>query len=206
MTSTLNKAVFLDRDGVINQKAREGDYIRTWHEIRLMPHAVEAVASLNRAGYKVIVATNQRGVATSRIRIEDLLDIHCRIQREFERGGALISQLYFCPHDTSQNCSCRKPQPGMLRRAALEHDLDLRSSWMIGDSVSDVKAGENAGCRNVLLTSCTPDLTRFAKAPLIAESLHSAVPLILNHPINSHIGFVRALPVEIPRSFSREDL
>ena len=173
------KAVFLDRDGVINHKAQEGDYIRTWDEIRFLPGAVPAVASLNRAGFKVFVVTNQRGVATRKVRMQDLLTIHARIQHVFALAGGVISQIYYCPHNTSENCGCRKPQPGMLKRAAREHNLDLRASWMIGDSLTDVKAGENAGCRSVLLGSHSRDLSKLSQAVLVADSLESAVRLIL---------------------------
>jgi D-glycero-D-manno-heptose 1,7-bisphosphate phosphatase len=179
MNSSRSKAVFLDRDGVINHKAPEGDYITSWDEIEFMPGAVKAVASLNRAGFQVFVVTNQRGVATAKIKMEDLLHIHERIQQELADFNAVISQIYFCPHDTVAKCSCRKPKPGMLLRAAREHRLNLRASWMVGDSITDVKAGESAGCRNVLLTSHVPDLSGLSKAPFIAGSLESAVPLIL---------------------------
>jgi histidinol-phosphate phosphatase family protein len=204
MNSLPTRAVFLDRDGVINHKAPEGDYIRSWGEVRFIRGAVEAVASLNRAGYKVFVVTNQRGIATKRIRLEDLLEIHLRIQQEFALAGAVISQIYYCPHDLSERCSCRKPQPGMLRRAAREHRLDLRTCWMIGDSLTDVKAGENAGCHSVLLASHLAGLLQNSPAPLVAESLESAVPLILNlgEPATR---FVRTQPFELSRSCLRED-
>jgi histidinol-phosphate phosphatase family protein len=204
MNSSPSKAVFLDRDGVINHKAQEGNYIRTWREIQFIPGAVQAVAFLNRAGYRVFVATNQRGVATLKIRMSDLLEIHERIQHEFARAGALISQIYYCPHDTSVRCPCRKPRPGMLQLAAQEHSLDLQASWMVGDSVTDVKAGENAGCRSVLLASTIPDLSVFSKPPLMAESLESAVPLILGRD-KLNTSFVRTQPLELLRSSSRED-
>jgi histidinol-phosphate phosphatase family protein len=188
---------------VINQKAREGDYIRTWGEIQFIPGAVKAVECLNRAGYKVFVATNQRGVATLKIRMDDLLEIHARIQQEFARGGAVISQIYYCPHDVSVRCRCRKPQPGMLQRAAREHGLDLRASWMVGDSITDVKAGENAGCRSILLASAVPDLSGLSELPFMAESLELTVPLILNGD-NLQTRFSRTQHFE-SRSASRED-
>jgi histidinol-phosphate phosphatase family protein len=199
MNSSSTKAVFLDRDGVINHKAPEGDYIRTWNEVQFVSGAIEAVASINRAGYKVFVVTNQRGIATGRVRVEDLLEIHLRIQREFARAGALISEIYYCPHDLSDRCSCRKPQPGMLLRAAKEHRLDLRTSWMIGDSLSDVKAGEGAGCHSVLLVSALADFSRNSRVRIVAESLEAAVPLILNlgEPASR---FVRTQPVGTFRS------
>jgi D-glycero-D-manno-heptose 1,7-bisphosphate phosphatase len=204
MASLRSKAVFLDRDGVVNQKAPEGEYIRTWKEIQFLPGAAKAVASLNRAGYKVFIVTNQRGVATSKIEINDLLEIHERIQREFAQDDAVISQIYYCPHDLLANCSCRKPQPGMLQRAAREYNLDLRTSWMVGDSITDVKAGENAGCRTILLT---PDLSpkSLSTRVLIAESLPSAVPLMVNgHDLES--PFVQTHTFELSRSGSCEDV
>jgi D-glycero-D-manno-heptose 1,7-bisphosphate phosphatase len=204
MSFLLSKAVFLDRDGVVNQKAPEGEYIRTWEEIQILPGAAKAIASLNRAGYKVFIVTNQRGVATLKIKINDLLEIHERIQREFAQAGAVISQIYYCPHDLPANCRCRKPQPGMLQRAAREHNLDLRASWMVGDSITDVKAGENAGCRTILLTL---DLSpkSLSTRVLIAESLESAVPLMLNgHDYQAR--FVQTQPLELSRSRSCEDV
>jgi D-glycero-D-manno-heptose 1,7-bisphosphate phosphatase len=198
------KAVFLDRDGVINHKAQEGDYIRTWDEIRFLPGAVPAVASLNRAGFKVFVVTNQRGIATHKVRMQDLLKIHARIQHVFALAGGVISQIYYCPHNTSENCGCRKPQPGMLKRAAREHNLDLGASWMIGDSLTDVKAGENAGCRSVLLGSHSRDLSKFSQAVLVADSLESAIPLILGID-EREPALVSTQSSELLRSFSRED-
>jgi histidinol-phosphate phosphatase family protein len=204
MNSSSTRAVFLDRDGVINHKAPAGDYIRTWGEVRLIHGAVEAVASLNRAGYKVFVVTNQRGIATKKVRMEDLQEIHLRIQQEFAVAGALISQMYYCPHDFVDRCSCRKPQPGMLRCAAREHRLDLRTSWMIGDSLTDVEAGENAGCHNILLASPVDDFLRNSQAPLVAENLEAAVPLILNLS-DPATRVVRTQPVPTFRSCLREE-
>ena len=134
MISLQSGAVFLDRDGVINQKAPEKEYIRNWREVQFIPGAIKAIASLNRAGYKVFVATNQRGVATMKIRMEDLLDIHRRIQQVCAQGGAVISQIYFCPHDIPANCSCRKPRPGMLQQAALEHGLERDAALDLFDA------------------------------------------------------------------------
>jgi histidinol-phosphate phosphatase family protein len=204
MNSLPSKAVFLDRDGVINQKAPEGDYIRTWSEVRLIPGAVDAVAFLNRAGYMVFVVTNQRGVATLKVRVRDLLDIHQRIQNLFSRHGAVISGIYYCPHDLSAKCSCRKPKPGMLQRAAQEHRLDLGASWMIGDSITDVKAGENAGCRSVLLASRPPDGSD-SSTPTCAENLELAVRLILNQSCRVESSLVRIQTLDLVRSSSREN-
>lgn len=201
--SSFTRAVFLDRDGVINQKAPAGEYIKTWSEVRLIPGAVQAVAALNRAGYKVLVVTNQRGVATNRVRVKDLLENHLRIQHEFAQSGALISQMYYCPHDLGDRCACRKPQPGMLRRAAQEHGLDLHASWMIGDSLTDVQAGDRAGCHSVLLASPLADFLQSSSVPLMAESLEAAVPLIVD-PCEP-AAVVQTQPVETFRSGLREE-
>ena len=204
MDSLRAGAVFLDRDGVINRKAPEGDYIGAWEQVQFIEGAVAAVASLNRAGYQVFVVTNQRGIATKKVKLENMLDIHYRIQQEFTRGGAAISQIYYCPHDLPAMCSCRKPQPGMLRRAAREHNLDLAASWMVGDSISDVRAGQNAGCHSVLLASGSANISAGSQASLVAESLEAAVPLMLNR-CRGATQLVSAHPVELFRSCRRED-
>jgi len=174
-----SKAVFLDRDGVVNRKAPEGEYIRRWQEIQFLPGAAKAVASLNHAGYKVFVVTNQRGIATRKVKTDDLLEIHRRIQCEFAQHGGVITQIYYCPHDLPANCCCRKPQPGMLQQAAREYNVDLNASWMVGDSITDVKAGENAGCRTIFLAS-GPSPKSLSTQVLVADTLESAVPLMVS--------------------------
>jgi len=201
MNSLLSKGVFLDRDGVINRKAPEGDYIRTWRELQFLPGVVEAVASLNDAGYLVFVATNQRGVATARIRMADLLEVHRSIQHEFARGGGIISQIYYCPHDTSAKCSCRKPQPGMLQQAAREHRLELKASWMIGDSVTDIEAGYAAGCRTVLLSPRSSSEVGSSMPTMVAEDLKSAVAQIRNLK-DTGDGFVRTSQINFSRKLA----
>jgi D-glycero-D-manno-heptose 1,7-bisphosphate phosphatase len=175
----VTKAAFLDRDGVINYKAPEGEYIRTWHEIRLIPGAMRAVAELNSNGYQVFIVTNQRGIAIQKVRVEDLAEIHHLIKKKFARAGANISEIYYCPHDISERCDCRKPQPGMLERAAREFHIDLQASWMVGDSPKDVQAGENAGCHTVLLGSHAIADGLSLAPTLLAEDLVSAAKQIL---------------------------
>jgi D-glycero-D-manno-heptose 1,7-bisphosphate phosphatase len=173
------KAAFLDRDGVINYKAPEGAYIRTWWEIRFIPGAMGAVAKLNSSGYQVFVVTNQRGIAIQKVRVEDLAEIHRSMKEEFARAGADISEIYYCPHDISEMCLCRKPHPGMLLRAAREFNIDLQVSWMIGDSPKDVQAGERAGCHTVLLGSHAIAARASSRPTLLAEDLASAANQIL---------------------------
>jgi D-glycero-D-manno-heptose 1,7-bisphosphate phosphatase len=147
MKYSMNRAVFLDRDGVINRKLPEGQYVTYWEEMQFLPGVDMAIASLKRAGFRVIVVSNQRCVAKGLLTLRELELIHQRMLAELAAVGAVIDDIYCCPHEKQPPCSCRKPQPGMLLSAAKAHGIDLSASWMIGDSESDVRAGKNAGCK-----------------------------------------------------------
>lgn len=144
-------AVFLDRDGVINAKAPEGDYIKTWAEFSFLPGVVRAIVRLTESGYLVFIATNQRGVARGLMSLDDLQSIHGLMLEHLAARGASISGIYCCTHDLADECECRKPRPGLLLRAAEDHGLDLERSWMIGDRESDVQAGLAAGCQVIMI-------------------------------------------------------
>jgi D-glycero-D-manno-heptose 1,7-bisphosphate phosphatase len=150
-TDRLRPAVFLDRDGVINRKAAEGDYVKSWAEVELLPGAAGAVALLASRGLPVFIVTNQRGVALGRMTSEALADITERLLATLADEGGAIAGVYTCTHDTTDGCECRKPRPGLLLRAAADHRIDLARSWMVGDRESDVKAGLAAGCRTILI-------------------------------------------------------
>jgi D-glycero-D-manno-heptose 1,7-bisphosphate phosphatase len=174
----MNKAAFLDRDGVINRKApTEDEYITRWEEIHIIPGVVEAIALLNRAGFRVIVVSNQRCIAKGLVTTNDLDAMHQRMCRELGAVGAKIDGIYYCPHEEQPPCGCRKPEPGMLFAAANEHQVDLTSSWMIGDSEKDVEAGRTAGCRTarILRAEAHDD----GNADVLARSLLEAVHQIL---------------------------
>ena len=171
------KAAFLDRDGVINRKPPEGQYVTRWEELQVLSGVPEAIVLLNRAGYAVIVVSNQRGVAKGLLTQDDLESIHFRMCRELAEEGALITKVYYCPHEKEPPCSCRKPSPGMLLTAAQSYNLDLASSWMIGDSDNDVEAGRNAGCRTVRISQM--EALENNGADLSAPSLLAAVRQIL---------------------------
>ncbi len=144
------KVIFLDRDGVINKKAAEHDYIKKWEEFEFVPGAVEALKLLTDAGYEIYIISNQRGIARGLMSHDDLADIHQRMGEELERNGARIAGIYYCPHGKDEDCFCRKPRAGMLFRAAREHHINLTKTVMIGDKESDVAAGRAAGCRTIL--------------------------------------------------------
>jgi D-glycero-D-manno-heptose 1,7-bisphosphate phosphatase len=174
----VNKAAFLDRDGVINRKAPEGRYVTSIEKFEFLPGTARAIACLNRAGFKVIVITNQRCVAKGLITVHALNLLHQWMCRKLEASGAVVDAIYYCPHDKQPACSCRKPAPGMLFAAAKKHHIDLASSWMIGDSDSDVEAGRNAGCKTARLGGDGAPGTD-GKADLSARSLSHAVGQIL---------------------------
>jgi|SRR5271154_5082038 D-glycero-D-manno-heptose 1,7-bisphosphate phosphatase len=182
----MTKAVFLDRDGVINRKAPEGDYITSSEDFQILPGVTEAISLLNRAGFRVIVVTNQRAIAKGILTIAGLKKIHEQMAESLSKSGAVIDGIQFCPHDYDPPCTCRKPAPGMLLDAAQELAMDLKASWMIGDSDIDIQAGKNAGCRTarICATSEERDVNgiRSSKsdvADVVATSLLDAVQQIL---------------------------
>lgn len=174
----MNKAAFLDRDGVINQKApTEDQYVTRWEEMEILPGVVEAIALLNRANFRVIVVSNQRCVARGLLTASKLDSVHQRMCRELAAMGAKIDGVYYCPHEEQPPCGCRKPEPGMLFAAAGEHQVDLSSSWMIGDSAKDVQAGRSAGCKTVRILRT--DINTDGGADVLAASLLEAVHEVL---------------------------
>lgn len=174
----MHRAVFLDRDGVINIKAPEGEYITSWEDFRFLPQVPQAIALLNQARFLVIVASNQRGIAKGCMSSGDLQEIHRRMLDELERDGASVSAIYYCPHDVDAFCPCRKPAPGMLLQAAQDHQIDLQTSWMIGDSDIDILAGKQAGCRTGRILG--PGVDAAIDADVTAPSLIEAATAIVS--------------------------
>jgi D-glycero-D-manno-heptose 1,7-bisphosphate phosphatase len=143
--------VFLDRDGVLNEKMPEGRYVTSWSEFQLLPGVVQAIALLNRAGLRVVVISNQRGVALGLYAAEDVRAIHAEFQKMLEAFGAHVDGFYFCPHDKGQ-CNCRKPLPGLFEQAVAEFlGITAASSVMIGDSIADIEFGRRLGMVTVFI-------------------------------------------------------
>ena len=142
-------AVFLDRDGVINRKAPEGEYVTRWSEFALLPGALQALRALAGAPLAVVVATNQRGVARGRMTEDDLAAVHARMRTAVRDAGGRIDAVYACPHEGG--CACRKPAPGLLLRAARELGLDLGRAALVGDRASDMAAAGAVGALRVLV-------------------------------------------------------
>ncbi len=142
-------AVILDRDGVINRDSEL--FIRSVDEFVPLPGSLEAIAQLKQAGWAVVVCTNQSGVGRGLYTMATLDEIHAHLRALLAEHGTSVDGIYACPHRPDAGCSCRKPKPGMLLRAATELDLDLGASYMLGDAPRDLEAGRAAGAQPVLV-------------------------------------------------------
>jgi mannose-1-phosphate guanylyltransferase / phosphomannomutase len=186
------RAVFLDRDGVINV---ERDPVAAPEKLNLLPGAVDAIKKINRSEFCAIVVTNQPMIAKGFATENDLDRIHAKLETLLGAEHAYVDRIYYCPHHPEKGfagerpelkipCECRKPSPGMLFKAAADFNLDLSSSYMVGDQTVDVQTGINAGCRTIMVKtgyagsdgkhSCRPDV--------LADTLSDAVESILSHP------------------------
>jgi D,D-heptose 1,7-bisphosphate phosphatase len=145
----MNRAVFLDRDGTI---AKDVHYCSRVEDFQLLPTVPEAVRLLNESGFKVIVVTNQSGIARGYFTEETLAQIHQKMKNELALYGAQIDAIYYCPHHPDDGCECRKPKPKLILQAAEEHQISLNLSYVVGDMEQDVEAGKAAGCNTVLIT------------------------------------------------------
>jgi histidinol-phosphate phosphatase family protein len=181
---TSRRAVFLDRDGVINEET--GRHIVRAEELRFIPGSLEAIGSLCRAGWKVVVYTNQSGVGRGLMTTDDLESIHSVIRCEVASHGGELMAIYSCIHHPDEGCACRKPLPGMILQAAADHDLDLSASYAVGDSPRDIAAAQAAGCIPVLVLSGStsdyaPDLFPAAQPRHIFPDLAAFADWLLNN-------------------------
>jgi D-glycero-D-manno-heptose 1,7-bisphosphate phosphatase len=183
----MTRAVFLDRDGVINRKPPEGRYVTCWEDLHILPGVVEGIALLNRTGFCVIVVTNQRCIAKGLMTVAELEKMHQRMSDFLARAGANIDGIYYCPHEMEPPCNCRKPAPGMLLDAARSRGIELPASWMIGDSDIDIEAGRNAGCKTARLLATNETVNEpghssatASCADIVAPSLLVAIRQILH--------------------------
>jgi D-glycero-D-manno-heptose 1,7-bisphosphate phosphatase len=165
----MNRACFLDRDGVIIE---EVNYIASPHQVKLIPEAAEALRLLHEDGFMIIVVSNQSGVARGFFDEKLVGDVNRRISGELSSGGAMVDAWYFCPHHPkgtvgfyARDCDCRKPAPGLFIRAAGEHKIDLGLSFMIGDKYSDLLAAEAAGCADAVLVRTGHGLSEVKENP-----------------------------------------
>jgi D-glycero-D-manno-heptose 1,7-bisphosphate phosphatase len=186
-----NKAVFLDRDGVINEIIYHKemgiiDSPFTVDQFKLLPNVYKAINKFHELGYIVIIVSNQPGLAKDNFTSETFKKITLKMRKELKKNGAEIDADYYCFHHPyakikkyKKNCNCRKPKPGMIKNAAKDFNLDLSKSWMIGDGITDIKAGKATGCKTILIGRMKCDLCKLMemekiKPDYIAPNLYKA--------------------------------
>jgi D-glycero-D-manno-heptose 1,7-bisphosphate phosphatase len=154
------KLVILDRDGTINHDS--DDYIKSPAEWRPIEGSLEAIARLTQAGFRIVVATNQSGIARGLLDTATLISIHDALQRAVAQAGGRVDAFFFCPHAADARCACRKPEPGMLLEVARRFNISLENTYMVGDALRDVQAAAAAGARPVLVLTGRGRKTRDA--------------------------------------------
>ncbi len=183
------EAVFLDRDGVINE---EVDYLCDVSELRLIPGASEAIKKLNDANIIVIVISNQSAVARGYCSEDDVRGINARLEELLGAEGARLDEVFFCPHHPGpvkgegdphyvRACKCRKPEMGMIRRGLDKYDISIENCALVGDTTSDIETGRRAGCRTVMVRTgyCGADKKYDVQPDHICENIKEAVDLLL---------------------------
>lgn len=192
----MNKAVFLDRDGVINQllfypEEAILDSPFSPRQFKMLPGVAQAIKRLNQAGLKVIIASNQPAVAKGKMSLRALEAIDQKMKRLLAKEGAFLDEIVYCLHHPQQgkkkyrqSCFCRKPHPGLILKAARKHNIDLKQSFMVGDNLSDIQAGRAAGTKTLFIGGFKCDLCRLmdknkARPNFITSNLKEAVDIIL---------------------------
>ena len=151
----MNKAIFLDRDGIINEEI--GDYVKRFEDFKLLPHLAETLKNYQSQGFLIIVITNQGGLAKGLYNLTELNKMHQYFLTEMEKEGVTIAEIYFCPHhpDFNGNCLCRKPGSLLVEKAIARFNIDPKASYFIGDRPRDAEAGEKVGVKGILVPSNT---------------------------------------------------
>ena len=181
----MKPAVFLDRDGVINEN--RADYVKSWHEVVFLPGVFDALRSLAATPFAVVVVTNQSAINRGIVPAHAIEEIHQRLAAEVRRRQGRIDAVFCCPHRPDEGCTCRKPRPGLLLQAARQLNLDLANSFFIGDAVTDVEAALAVGVQPILVLTGRgqqqlPLLQdRGVDGVWIARDLQEAVDRILQH-------------------------
>lgn len=174
------RAVFLDRDGVICKN--RSDYVKNWQEFEFLPGVFNSLAALSKLDLPIIIVTNQSAIGRKIVSAQTIENIHDRMVAEIENHGGRIDQILYCPHHPRDNCSCRKPQPGMLLQVAREMKLDLLHSYMVGDAATDLVAGQKVGCLTYLV------LTGRGKAQIISAFRSVSSPFSIANNLSAAIN------------------
>jgi D-glycero-D-manno-heptose 1,7-bisphosphate phosphatase len=183
----LHPAVFLDRDGVIIENCPE--YVRAWSDVQIFEQALIALANLSQSQFKIVIVTNQSAIGRGIITFEQAHSINARLVTTIVQAGGRIDGVYMCPHRPEDQCECRKPKPGLLLQAAKDLSINLSQSIMIGDAISDLLAGKNAGIHDVALVRTGRGQSQLPSPSELGlfsvyETLADAVTHLVTQPFN----------------------
>ncbi len=179
----MEKIIFLDRDGVINEFPGHGEYVTRWADFHFLPNAKKAVALLTSAGFEIHVISNQGCVSRGLLTLAELEAMTSQMLKEIESAGGRLHGVFYCIHQTDDHCECKKPKSALFHQAVRGRDIDFSGCYFIGDSDEDMQAGENVGCRTVLVLSGRTreeNVAQFSVKPhVIKKDLLDAVQWLL---------------------------
>jgi len=184
----MQKIIFIDRDGVINKDPggwTRYNYVTKWDEFFFIDGSIEALKRLKKAGYRIYLISNQGGISKGYFAQKDLNGINRKMLAEIKRGGGKIDQLYYCPHHDLDNCECRKPKTGLIEQAIRKKRVDIKNTFIIGDSLRDIEAGKRMDMKTILVLSGKTSLSEIESWSIqpdcIKKDLLEAVEWILKN-------------------------
>lgn len=170
------KAIFLDRDGTINAGIPKYERVDSIDKVEILPNVIQGLSELAKLDYLFFFVTNQAGIAEGLITLEDFSEINNEVLKQVSSSAIEITETYICPHGTGSDCNCQKPKPKLLLDAAEKYDIDLSKSWMIGDRLTDIHTGINAGVKTILVQ--TGSIAEAPEATFAAKDLLEAAQYI----------------------------
>ncbi len=177
-----DRTVFIDRDGTINVNY---GYINNPNDFKMYPSVAKGIKLLQENGFKIIVITNQSGIARGYFSEKTLGEIHEKMKKDLSKEDAMVDAIYYCPHHPDEKCNCRKPKPGLLEKAIKDFDIDIEKSFIIGDRMLDVEAGYKIGLKTVLVPEDKEKIKKEIEESDVepdyaCDNFHSGVKWILN--------------------------
>jgi D-glycero-D-manno-heptose 1,7-bisphosphate phosphatase len=171
--------LFLDRDGVIIQ--HRINYVRSWEDVNFIPGSLEALARLKSSSYRIVLVTNQSAIGRGLVTLETAYEINRKLMDEIVRAGGRIDGIFLCPHHPDENCPCRKPKPGLILQAAEALQIDLAESILVGDTLTDILAGQAAGINRLVLvkTGLGAQQLSLVSPPSLVTPLRGVTPSLM---------------------------
>jgi D-glycero-D-manno-heptose 1,7-bisphosphate phosphatase len=181
--ATMHPAIFLDRDGVIMEN--RASYVRDWGDVEIYPQALQSLAEASASPFKFVIITNQSAVGRGIMSLEIARDINDRLVERIAKSGGRIDGVFMCPHAPQDHCNCRKPEPGLLIQAAEELSIDMSKSYIIGDAISDLLAGQAAGVKQSILV-----LTGRGKSQSLSAKPDNLKPYLVHNSLSDALNYL----------------